>query len=410
MADSTGACNQTSKNTPNSLSITDDPLEDQTKLELKNKSSLEREISQTVSSQISKDGPCLQISNHLTKEKTKTCIKSASDSISSPNPKLNGINHESHMESHFLTPSGSPLTNNADVDPSNASLTSYPFSSSKIRSISNPAYSFTSSPVGSSHLKHPYSAPLPVSKGSDLPRIIKHKPSSITFADYNDFLGLIQNSRATESSDAFETSSEDEGQDVVFHDGNEVLPKCKELQACSRRNRAGLEKLRRKGTCGQGVGEERSGSKPPLTSSSSYEAEEESSSTEESPQVVSPWSESMIQLMKRLDQLNLDIEEALSAGSSPSDTPSPARRYTANDRTALQSGAVEGNQSINWINMARRSDTRERQSLERHAGATSSMGRSHARKTEMSIKKRHGGAGEDTFTFMYQTVLVVRRV
>ncbi|XP_005157695.1 stAR-related lipid transfer protein 13 isoform X1 [Danio rerio] len=392
MADSTKACNQTSKNTPNSLSITDDPLEDQTKLELKNKSSLEREISQTVSSQISKDGPCIQISNHLTKEKTKTCIKSASDSISSPNPKLNGINHESHMKSHFLTPSGSPLTNNADVDPSNVSLTSYPFSSSKIRSISNPAYSFTSSPVGSSHLKHPYSAPLPVSKGSDLPRIIKHKPSSITFADYNDFLGLIQNSRATESSDAFETSSEDEGQDVVFHDGNEVLPKCKELQACSRRNRAGLEKLRRKGTCGQGVGEERSGSKPPLTSRSSYEAEEESSSTEESPQVVSPWSKSMIQLMKRLDQLNLDIEEALSAGSSPSDTPSSARRYTANDRTALQSGAVEGNQSINWINMARRSDTRERQSQERHAGATSSMGRSHARKTEMSIKKRHGGA------------------
>lgn len=30
-------------------------------------------------------------------------------------------------------------------------------------------------------------------------------------------------------------------------------------------------------------------------------------------------------LMKKLEQLNLDIEEALSAGSSPSDTPSTKR-------------------------------------------------------------------------------------
>lgn len=57
---------------------------------------------------------------------------------------------------------------------------------------------------------------------------------------------------------------------------------------------------------------------------------------QESPQVLSPWSESMTQLIKRLDQLNLDIEEALSAGSSPSDTPNTARRHTANDGAVLQ--------------------------------------------------------------------------
>lgn len=57
---------------------------------------------------------------------------------------------------------------------------------------------------------------------------------------------------------------------------------------------------------------------------------------QESPQVLSPWSESMTQLIQRLDQLNLDIEEALSAGSSPSDTPNTARRHTANDRAFLQ--------------------------------------------------------------------------
>lgn len=40
----------------------------------------------------------------------------------------------------------------------------------------------------------------------------------------------------------------------------------------------------------------------------------------------SPWSESMSQLMRKLDQLNLDIEEALSASSSPSDTPCTTRK------------------------------------------------------------------------------------
>ena len=37
----------------------------------------------------------------------------------------------------------------------------------------------------------------------------------------------------------------------------------------------------------------------------------------------------MSQLMMKLDQLNLDIEEALSASSSPSDTPAATRRHTA---------------------------------------------------------------------------------
>lgn len=48
--------------------------------------------------------------------------------------------------------------------------------------------------------------------------------------------------------------------------------------------------------------------------------------TQASPQVKSPWSESMNQLMRKLDQLNQDIEEALSANSSPSDTPCTPRK------------------------------------------------------------------------------------
>lgn len=47
---------------------------------------------------------------------------------------------------------------------------------------------------------------------------------------------------------------------------------------------------------------------------------------QESPQVTSPWSESMSHLMRKLDRLNLDIEEALSASSSPSTTPCTARK------------------------------------------------------------------------------------
>ncbi|XP_061136375.1 stAR-related lipid transfer protein 13 isoform X3 [Syngnathus typhle] len=43
-------------------------------------------------------------------------------------------------------------------------------------------------------------------------------------------------------------------------------------------------------------------------------------------QLKAPWSESMGQLMRKLERLNLDIEEALSAGSSPSDTPCTARK------------------------------------------------------------------------------------
>ncbi|KAJ8256456.1 hypothetical protein COCON_G00186080 [Conger conger] len=46
----------------------------------------------------------------------------------------------------------------------------------------------------------------------------------------------------------------------------------------------------------------------------------------ESQEVLPPWSESMTQLMKKLDRLNLDIEEALSSGSSPSHTPGVTRK------------------------------------------------------------------------------------
>lgn len=279
MADSTVDGNLILEDSSNSLLSV---IDDQTPLELKNKNSLEK-INQIVPVLVSKDGPCLQIANLLTKEKTKKCIKHKSTSapISSSIHEMNGIFRESDLQldsetgfSCFLTSSDSSVTNSLDVDSSNTFPISYPFSILTARSISDPAYSFASAPLGPSNLEHPYSAPLPVSKGTDLPRIIKHKPSSITFADYDSFLGVIHNAQANESSDACETSSEDD-----CH-GDEVFPECKEFLPGSRRNRGGLEKQRRKGTCGQAGGEESSGTNLPPTSTSSYEAEEESSSTE----------------------------------------------------------------------------------------------------------------------------------
>ncbi len=278
MADSAMDRNLTFKGTSDSLSSAiDEPLKDQPQLELKNKSSLEK-INQTVPLLVSKNEPCLQISNHLSIEKKVKYIEHqiTSAPISTSRLELNGVYCESDLQmdaktgfSYLLTPSDSPVTNSVDVDSSNSSSTTNRFSNLTVRPISEPAYSFASSPVG---LEHPYSAPLPVTKGADLPRIIKHKPSSITFADYDSFLGLIMNTRANESSDACDTSSED--------DGDDVFPKCKEILQSSRQNGGGLEKQRRTRSCGQVHGEGSSSTKLPPTRSSSYEAEEESSSTE----------------------------------------------------------------------------------------------------------------------------------
>nr|XP_055052940.1 stAR-related lipid transfer protein 13 isoform X1 [Misgurnus anguillicaudatus] len=341
--------------------------------------------SQIAAMQVSKDGPLLDSKTKYNLDTTvsKKEKPSTSDPILSPKHRMNGTYHlfdranyqedNKTLVKHLLNTTNNSISNCHDAS---------------VRSFSGPTFNFASSPVSPSHHVYPYSAPLPVSTSADLPRIIKHKPSSITFADYDGFLRLIQNVQANESSDACETSSEDEGPDVVFHGDDEVFPELtnrKEALTGFRRQRGGCDKQRRKGSYG---GASTSTSLPP-TSASSLEAEEEdSSSTEESP----PWSESMTQLIRRLDQLNLDIEEALSAGSSPSDTPDTARRHLTGDGTTLKSGAL-GVKPPN-CNTARISDPRERNGQERFtkAGTVSSFGRSHGKKTEMSIKKRSGGA------------------
>ncbi|XP_051535527.1 stAR-related lipid transfer protein 13 isoform X2 [Myxocyprinus asiaticus] len=63
-------------------------------------------------------------------------------------------------------------------------------------------------------------------------------------------------------------------------------------------------------------------------------------------------------------------------------------------RGLLNSGVAGVSQTLKYSNMARRTDTRERHGQERltKAGGAFSLGRSHGKKTEMSIKKRHGAA------------------
>ncbi|XP_019943827.2 stAR-related lipid transfer protein 13 isoform X1 [Paralichthys olivaceus] len=155
----------------------------------------------------------------------------------------------------------------------------------------------------------------------DLPRIVKHKPGTITFSD-NASTSAAEN-HAYESSDDGASSPEEEEDEDSHDDGDDdddevfpELPQSRELHV--RHRRSGKVKQKRRGAVSARAETDHR--------SNGHEAEEDTSCKEESPQVKSPWSESMSQLMRKLDQLNLDIEEALSASSSPSNTPCTSRK------------------------------------------------------------------------------------
>lgn len=157
----------------------------------------------------------------------------------------------------------------------------------------------------------------------DLPRIVKHKPSSITFSHYTCPSVTDGHAFVNESSDDGESSLDDEEEEGHHDDGDDdddddvfpELPQSREYPAKHRQRSTGQDKQRRRGALSVRAEINHT------ARSCGYEAEGETSSKEES-----PWSQSMSQLMRKLDQLHLDIEEALSANSSPSDTPCTARR------------------------------------------------------------------------------------
>ncbi|XP_070685046.1 stAR-related lipid transfer protein 13 [Pempheris klunzingeri] len=169
-------------------------------------------------------------------------------------------------------------------------------------------------------------------RGLHLPRIVKHKQSSITFSHYTYPSGTDSHAFVNESSDDGESSPEAESEDDDHEDGDgdgdddedddvfPELPQSRELVVNHRQRSTGKDKQKRRGAVSARAEIDHTVRKR------GYEAERDSGSKEEAPQVTSPWSESMNQLMRKLDQLNLDIEEALSASSSPSDTPCTTRK------------------------------------------------------------------------------------
>ncbi|TNN87401.1 hypothetical protein EYF80_002602 [Liparis tanakae] len=163
----------------------------------------------------------------------------------------------------------------------------------------------------------------------DLPRIVKHKPSSITFSHFTFFSGADGNAFVNESSDNGESSLEEEEEEEDDHndgddgDDDDVFSEWPQNRECvvNRRQRSmGKDKQKRRAAASARAEINH------WPRSCGHKAAVETRSQEESPQVTSPWSESMSHLMRKLDQLNLDIEEALSANSSPSNTPCTTRK------------------------------------------------------------------------------------
>ncbi|XP_042342923.1 uncharacterized protein LOC121943472 [Plectropomus leopardus] len=178
------------------------------------------------------------------------------------------------------------------------------------------------SPILNLDFMHTQTVPDSSPRAIDLPRIVKHKPSSITFSHYTCPSETSGCAFVNESSDDGESSLEDEeGDDDGDDDDDDVFPELPQSKECLAKNRQrSKDKMKRRGTVSARAEINHT------ARNCGCEAEGEISSKEESPQVKSPWSESMSQLMRKLDQLNLDIEEALSANSSPSDTPCTARK------------------------------------------------------------------------------------
>ncbi|KAK5929617.1 hypothetical protein CgunFtcFv8_010836 [Champsocephalus gunnari] len=174
----------------------------------------------------------------------------------------------------------------------------------------------------------------PGSRLLDPPRIVKYKHSSITFSHYTcpsaaDNHGFVnETSEDGESSLEEDDHNDDDGDDGDGDDGDDGddddvfsdLPQSREYLVQQRQRSTGKDKPKRRSTASARAEINQTASK------SGYEAEGDTCCMEESAQVKSPWSESMSQLMRKLDQLNLDIEEALSANSSPSDTPCTTRK------------------------------------------------------------------------------------
>nr|XP_042698739.1 stAR-related lipid transfer protein 13 isoform X1 [Chrysemys picta bellii]XP_042698740.1 stAR-related lipid transfer protein 13 isoform X1 [Chrysemys picta bellii] len=158
-------------------------------------------------------------------------------------------------------------------------------------------------------------------------RVITHKPSAITFSDF-EFLSHSANAKLhiCEVTDTEASSSEEEEED----DEDDVFTELplygafynglyKRTILLGKQDKC--EHTRSQDICHLDGCNDHTGKKL-----NDHEKEEKQMDMVTQPEKGSEWSDSMSSLMKKLEQLNLDIEEALSAGSSPSSTPSTKKR------------------------------------------------------------------------------------
>ncbi|XP_030316563.1 uncharacterized protein LOC115599222 [Calypte anna] len=158
-------------------------------------------------------------------------------------------------------------------------------------------------------------------------RVIKHTPSAITFSDF-EFLSdeATTTLRVCEAGEAEGFSSEEEEANGKDDDLFTELPMHEAFfnglhrRNVSQRKQAKHELTTYQHTCHLDDCDDHSEKEM-----KDHGKEEKHMELETQAEKRSEWSDSMSSLMKKLEQLNLDIEEALSTGSSPSST--PTRRH-----------------------------------------------------------------------------------
>ncbi|XP_026699760.1 stAR-related lipid transfer protein 13 isoform X1 [Athene cunicularia] len=162
-------------------------------------------------------------------------------------------------------------------------------------------------------------------------RVIKHKPSAITFSDF-EFLSHEANTKLhiCEAGEAEDFSSEEEEADGRDDDDDDdvftELPLYEVFfNGLHRRNVSQRKQAKHELTKYQHICQLEDYDDHSEKELKDQCKEEKHMEPETQPEKGSEWSDSMSCLMKKLEQLNLDIEEALSAGSSPSSTPSTKR-------------------------------------------------------------------------------------
>ncbi|CAM9621359.1 unnamed protein product [Bubo scandiacus] len=159
-------------------------------------------------------------------------------------------------------------------------------------------------------------------------RVIKHKPSAITFSDF-EFLSHKANTKLhiCEAGEAEDFSSEEEEADG--RDDDDVFTELPLYEVffngLHRRNVSQRKQAKHELTKYQHICHLEDYDDHSEKELKDHGKEEKHMELETQPEKGSEWSDSMSCLMKKLEQLNLDIEEALSAGSSPSGTPSTKR-------------------------------------------------------------------------------------